>query len=129
MNDESSPRWELSRDDAFEYYESIERPGEWHGRPAEELGLRGQVAADDFRAVIEGRNPVTGEALRSTAVKLQAFDVTVSVPKSVSVMWALGDPETQLQIHEALDHAQLAVVEFLEVEAAKVRRGHAGARC
>lgn len=117
---------ELSRDDAFNYYETIERHGVWHGRLADDLGLAGVVSPDDFRAVIDGQNPVTGDALRSNAVTIKAFDVTVSVPKSVSVLWALADPDTQEQIHAAIDGAQAAVIEFLETEATKVRRGHAG---
>lgn len=37
----------------------------------------------------------------STRRPVAGFDLTFSVPKSVSVMWALADPATQRQIYEA----------------------------
>ncbi len=47
-----------------EYYAGVgESPGVWAGRWAEELGLSGVVEAEQLRALVEGRYPVTGEEL------------------------------------------------------------------
>lgn len=42
-----------------------EGAGRWVGSLTDRLGLRGQVEAADFRAVLEGRHPRTGEPLLS----------------------------------------------------------------
>src|ERR1022692_2220995 len=89
----------------IEYYTARgESPGRWAGPGAEVLGLRGDVTDTDFAAVLTGTHPRTGEELgkhwrRQTVV---AFDVTVSAPKDVSILYALGDERTRstiLRIH------------------------------
>lgn len=107
-----------------------EAPGVWHGHWAPELGLEGVVAANDLRALIEGLHPGTGEellaGLRERAVT--AIDVTLSVPKSVSLLWAFGSPDTSsivaLGVVEATDRA----LDFLEERAAVTRRQEGGVR-
>jgi hypothetical protein len=43
-----------------DYYDEHRRvQGEWHGRGAELLGLRGEVAQKQFEAVREGLHPET----------------------------------------------------------------------
>lgn len=42
---------------------SVDGPGVWLGRGAEELGLRGQVERREFEMVLQGRHPVTGQRL------------------------------------------------------------------
>jgi conjugative relaxase-like TrwC/TraI family protein len=47
-----------------DYYAEKERVvGQWFGRGADELGLNGPVASEDFRSVLRGVNPMSGEAL------------------------------------------------------------------
>ncbi len=47
-----------------EYYAGVgESPGVWAGRWAERLGLSGVVEADQLRALVDGKHPVTGEDL------------------------------------------------------------------
>jgi conjugative relaxase-like TrwC/TraI family protein len=56
-----------SRDD---YYTEKQRViGRWFGKGAAELGLMGDIDTADFRAVLNGLNPRTGETLgpRGTA--------------------------------------------------------------
>ena len=54
--------------DRHDYYAGHgEAPGVWHGAFAEHLGLSGDVAAEDFRAILEGRDPATGEPLKPRA--------------------------------------------------------------
>src|SRR3954447_17438552 len=49
---------------AEDYYTGRgESEGRWVGSLTETLGLSGAVAPDDFRAVLDGRHPTTGERL------------------------------------------------------------------
>src|SRR5271156_3592154 len=73
-----------------EYYAGVgESPGVWAGRWADALGLSGVVEADELRALVEGRDPGTGEQLLAGARErtVRAFDLTFSAPKSVSLLW------------------------------------------
>ncbi|GAA1874265.1 MobF family relaxase [Myceligenerans crystallogenes] len=54
------------------------------------------------------------------------FDLTFSVPKSVSVLWGLADAHTQALIVAAHHAAVANVIEFLEREAAATRTGSGG---
>ncbi len=47
------------------YSDAGEAPGRWMGRGAVELGLAGTVDGDEFRSVLAGRHPGTGERLIS----------------------------------------------------------------
>ena len=78
------------------YMGAGEAPGVWRGRWAAELGLEGVVEADALRALVNGLDPNTGVDLLAghRERKVRAIDVTLSVPKSVSLLWAFGTPET-----------------------------------
>lgn len=117
---------ELHQDDAYEYYGSLERSGQWHGTFAEELGLTGQIDPEDFTAILEGKRPGTETPLTEFPIRMPALDVTLSVQKEVSLLWGLGDHETRQHIENALDNAESSVIAFLEAEAIVVRRGHGG---
>ena len=71
-----------------------ESPGRWTGSGAETLELGGRVDDDGFVALMEGRDPGTGERLKRVGgrSKVAAFDLTFSAPKSVSVLFAIGEP-------------------------------------
>lgn len=46
------------------YYTEGERIiGEWHGKLAEQWGLRGEVREENFQRLSEGQHPQTGEQL------------------------------------------------------------------
>ncbi|MET3803993.1 conjugative relaxase-like TrwC/TraI family protein [Nakamurella sp. UYEF19] len=60
------------------------------------------------------RNPVAG------------FDITFSVPKSVSVLWALGDHGVQVQLYEAHQEAIQEVLHMIEDETLRTRTGTNG---
>jgi hypothetical protein len=54
--------------DRHDYYAGHgEAPGMWRGCFAEHLGLSGHVNATDFRAVLEGHDPSSGEPLKPRA--------------------------------------------------------------
>ena len=110
------------------YTGSGELPGRWVGNAVAALGLSGTVSGEDLRAVLAGLNPGTGQSpngdrLQAWKGRVPGFDLTFSAPKSVSVLYALGDPLVRGQIVEALDAAVDDAVGWLEREACFVRRG------
>ncbi len=119
---------EVTSDDAHAYYADPERRGRWHGSFADELGLTGEVGHEEFRELLAGKRPGVGTRLAETRVQVTALDVTLSVPKSVSMLWATSGAGVQAGIEQALDGAERSVVELIESEATFVRRGHGGAQ-
>ena len=117
---------EVKRDATVEYYAGrAESPGRWYGAVAEQLGLHGAVAGEQLRAVLDGRDPITGLDLagrRWTRQSVAAFDVTFSAPKSVSLLWALGDEPTRAAVLRAQQAAVDAVCEYLQSHAGWGRR-------
>lgn len=90
--------------------------GHWVGQGAESLGLRGDVQQGDFSSVLRGQEPLTGNQLvtikNGTSVedRRAGNDYTFSVPKSVSIAFAVGVP----MIKEAHDQAVEAVARHIE---------------
>ena len=107
-----------------------ESPGRWTGSGAETLDLRGGVDDDGFMALMEGRDPGTGERLKRVGGRsnVAAFDLTFSAPKSVSVLFAIGEPALAGALVEAHESAVDAALGYLEREACRVRRGRGGVR-
>jgi conjugative relaxase-like TrwC/TraI family protein len=117
-------------DGVEEYYlGGTEARGQWMGAGARGLGLVGPVAGDHLRGVLEGFDK-NGLALRDSAFPLRVagYDLTYSAPKSVSVLFGLGDPTLQHAVREAHDRAVREAFGHIERTAAAVRRGHGGAR-
>jgi conjugative relaxase-like TrwC/TraI family protein len=116
---------------AEDYYAGRgEAPGRWAGSGADRLGLSGELGAEQLKAMMDGRHPVSGErlAVRGTRSKTAAFDLTFSAPKSVSVLFAVGDERLSRALVEAHEEAVAAALGYLEREACRVRRGHNGTR-
>jgi conjugative relaxase-like TrwC/TraI family protein len=176
-----------------------ETPGRWVGSLAAEMGLHGQVDPDHFRALLEGRHPLTGEQLvdpprpktRNVSIRPEGewltaqeaadqlrvsatfvrrllrkgklegekarsestgrlawrvrrahvnvyarahkpvkrrpgFDHTLRPPKSVSVLWALAEPERRVAIRQAHREAVDEVVRYYESQVVVAR--HRGER-
>jgi Ti-type conjugative transfer relaxase TraA len=104
-----------------------EEPGRWLGHGAERLGLSGEVTAEQLRAVLAGRDPSSGGQLAGyPARKVPGFDHTFRAPKSVSLLWALGDRETADQVVAAHDAAVDAAIGYLQRAAGFSRRGAGG---
>jgi conjugative relaxase-like TrwC/TraI family protein len=113
-----------------EYYVGgSEARGEWIGVAARELGLDGSVDGAALGRVLAGLDPRDGSALRSSSspTRVGGFDLTFSAPKSVSVLFGVGDAHARSGVRAAHDVATRAAVGYLECSAAAVRRGHAGA--
>src|ERR1700674_4953838 len=116
------------------YYAEGQRVvGHWQGRGAAELGLVGEVTEQQFEAIRQGLHPATREMLRprqsadrvSVDGEIQSrgrhlYDFTLSAPKSVSVVAALGEDDRLVQAHQ---HAVEAALQELEAASAgRVRR-------
>ena len=110
------------------YLDAGEPPGRWYGKGAALLGLDGPVDDDAFLAVMAGENPTTGGRLgrRYGDESVRGFDATFSAPKSVSVLFAIGDDQTRRHVVEAHDRAVDAVLGWVESQAhTRMRRqGH-----
>ena len=107
-----------------------ESAGRWTGAGAETIGLVGRVDDDGFVALMDGRDPSTGERLKRVGgrSKVAAFDLTFSAPKSVSVLFAIGEPGLAGALVDAHESAVDAAVGYLEREACRVRCGRGGVR-
>jgi conjugative relaxase-like TrwC/TraI family protein len=111
--------------------ELTEAPGRWLSE-AETLARLGvdpdaPVAGGDFIALMDGKHPETGRWLRRAGAdgsRGGGIDVTFSAPKSVSVVWALGDPWQREQIEAAHARAVERSVGYLRARVPVVRRRH-----
>ena len=81
----------------------------------------GPVSRAEQVAAIE-----TEEAERGTRRAVAGYDLTFSVPKSLSAWWGVADAGTQSLIADAHHQAVAEVVAFLEREVATTRVGAAG---
>ncbi|MCP4386551.1 MAG: relaxase domain-containing protein, partial [Hyphomicrobiales bacterium] len=95
------------------YLDSNEPPGRWHGRGADILSLRGEIRDEDFLDIMAGVHPgsrglLLGRAYGESSVR--GFDITANAPKSVSVLFAVGDDFVR---HEALASHDAAVAEMI----------------
>lgn len=107
-----------------------EPDGTWLGGATASLGLSGRVTADQLDAVLAGAHPGTGEVVSRThtRVKVAGYDLVFSAPKSVSLLFALGDGSMAEQVLASHREAVDATVGHLEREAVRARRGSGGER-
>jgi conjugative relaxase-like TrwC/TraI family protein len=115
-----------------EYYTGTgEAPGTWVGTGTVELALSGEVAPDDLRRVLDGTHPHDGTDLGARRMdprrRVAGFDLTFSAPKSVSLLYGLGSPETAAAVKSAHDRSMADGLSYLEHHALFARRGHGGA--
>ena len=104
-----------------------EAPGRWIGATAEQLGLRGEVNADQLRNLLAGFSPEgdpLGIQLRTD--RRPGYDLTFSAPKGVSLLWAFSSDQIRAEITAAHDRAVVAVLDRLGKDAAFARRGANG---
>ena len=100
------------------------------------------ITRDTLKAALGCVDPGTGERLgrkytpggtyrdvlgvRRLRRSLSAFDVTYSVPKSISAAWAIADEGTRAELKAAYDKSVEAVVDYLQTNAVYSRRGTNG---
>jgi conjugative relaxase-like TrwC/TraI family protein len=99
------------------YSQDGEVRGHWHGKLAEEWGLRGDVTEEHFQRLSEGQHLVTGEQLvrhqtpreytnehgeRIRTMEHRAgWDATFSAPKTVSLTALVGGDHRVREAHES----------------------------
>jgi conjugative relaxase-like TrwC/TraI family protein len=113
--------------------EMTQAPGRWLSdeETLARLGVQAGEAVDgaDFIALMDGRHPGTGRWLRPEGAgggRGGGIDVTFSAPKSVSTVWALGDPWQREQIEAAHARAVESTVRYLREQVPVVRRRYGG---
>ncbi len=118
---------------AGDYYEEGQKTsGEWFGLGAQSLELTGRIAADDFVALCENQNPITGQTLtqrnnsqrkdgdREVANRRVFYDFTFSPPKSVSIAALVAEDARILESHHRA--LKTALKEFEQFAATRVRQ-------
>ncbi|WP_088311489.1 MobF family relaxase [Novosphingobium sp. B 225] len=110
----------ISAGQAASYYEADDyyaegglAPSEWFGEAASALGLEGEVDREQFAALLEGQ--VGGRQLGTTrdgkTEHRPGWDITLSAPKSVSIMAEVAGDKRLIAAHGAAVKATLAHVE------------------
>lgn len=130
------------------YTEAGTPPGRWAGSGLHALGhgeiRQGDVVGEQQLALLlgGGSDPVTGsplgraypnpssspdeygsDAAQSARRAVAGYDLTFSVPKSVSALWGVADEGTQALVVEAHHRAIAEVLDLVEREVAATRRG------
>jgi conjugative relaxase-like TrwC/TraI family protein len=113
---------------ASSYYEADDyyagdglSPSEWQGAGAEALGLSGEVERDQFREMLDGKltNGQQLGTVRDGPVQHRpGWDVTMSAPKSVSIMAEVAGDRRLIGAHDSAVKSALA---FAERHAAATR--------
>ncbi|NKX94274.1 relaxase domain-containing protein [Sanguibacter hominis ATCC BAA-789] len=113
-------------------------PGRWWGRGAHAADLHDEetITRDGADALFKHfKHPNTGVELGSrprgsssgvAASAVAGFDLTFTIPKSVSVVWAVADEETQRAILAAHETAVSQALEYVEDEVLQTRSGRNG---
>jgi conjugative relaxase-like TrwC/TraI family protein len=121
------------------YYSEGDRiRGEWHGKLAEQWGLKGEVNEEHFERLASGQHPITGEQLVrhqtareyvnergetvSTMEHRAAWDATFSAPKSVSLTALVGGDDGVRQAHR--DSVKVALDEMEKYVQARIGGSH-----
>ncbi len=78
------------------YSEGQELVGLWGGKGATRLGLSGTVDKESFERLCDNLDPSTGKPLtvRTRTDRTVGYDFTFSVPKSVSLLYAMSGDES-----------------------------------
>ena len=105
-----------------------EMPGQWAGAAVDLLlESDGEVSAQQFSDLLAGKSPATGEDLGQASERsVHGFDLTFRAPKSVSLLFGLGDEPTATGAREAHDLAVRDALGYLERQACWTRRGKGG---
>lgn len=117
---------------ASSYYEADDyyagdglSPSEWQGAGAQALGLSGEVERDQFRDMLDGKLP-DGQQLgtiRDGANQHRpGWDVTMSAPKSVSIMAEVAGDRRLIGVHDRAVKTALAFAERHSA-ATRIREG------
>ena len=106
---------------ASSYYEADDyyagdglSPSEWQGAGADALGLSGEVERDQFREMLDGNMPggqQLGTVRDGEVQHRPGWDVTMSAPKSVSIMAEVAGDRRLIGAHDRAVKSALAFAE------------------
>ena len=106
------------------------RPGRWWGEGSAKLGLTGQVEPEQFKNTLEGFSPDGSKRLvqeRNGKVSNRAgFDLTFSVPKSLSCLWSQADRKTREELDRRAERALYRTLETFQEMCGMTRRAKDG---
>ena len=111
--------------EADDYYsEGGLSPSEWHGAGAEALGLSGEVDRDRFRDLLDGKvaEKQLGTFRDGQLEHRPGWDVTLSAPKSVSIMAEVAGDRRLVAAHREAVTVAMAHVEK-HMTATRIRDG------
>lgn len=131
------------------YAKPGEAPGVWFGQGATHLGLAGVVSGKVLRRLLLGKSPdgkrqlvkvrqpkpkskLDGQTESKAKTKkdpelhVPGFDLTFSVPKSISTLWALSDERVRRLIEQAIDESVRETITWFESDQKLARRGKGG---
>jgi conjugative relaxase-like TrwC/TraI family protein len=97
--------------------------GFWGGKDAQRLGLEGVVDKESFERLCDNLDPRTGKQLtaRTRSERTVGYDFTFSVPKSVSLVYAMsGDEQIMGAFREAVDETMRDIEAEMQT---RVRKG------
>ncbi|GGN59050.1 hypothetical protein GCM10011349_39190 [Novosphingobium indicum] len=100
-----------------------ERSGQWLGKGAETLGLRGAIQASQFEAVLKGMLPDGSRVGTDNRAHRAGTDLTFSMPKSWSFLALVGGDRRILDAYGAAVRETLAWAEKNLAEARMEVRG------
>ena len=102
---------------ADNYYTREQGQGEWFGKGAESLGLRGKIDPKTFEALLRGELP-DGARVGREGIHRAGIDLTFSMPKSWSLIALVGGDR---RIIEAYGEAVKSTLAWAEKNAAQAR--------
>ncbi|WP_413543299.1 MobF family relaxase [Citricoccus nitrophenolicus] len=108
---------EVTRTHAVMVYEQARDPG------TENLLGRAPMAS---QVTPQDAKTPAGRTAKATREAVAGFDLTFSVPKSVSALWALAGPSLQGQIQQAHEQAMNETLAWVEAYVLQSRAGHGG---
>lgn len=104
------------KDNYYAQDEVTRDPSSWAGKGADALGLKGEVALEDFQSVLEGKLPDgstigarEGESQEATEARSHrpGIDLTFSPPKDVSLLAYISGDKRVIEAHEKAVDATL----------------------
>ncbi len=95
------------------YSEGQELVGSWGGKGAARLGLEGTVDKESFDRLCDNLDPRTGESLtvRARSERTVGYDFTFSVPKSVSLLYAMSGDQGIMDAFRGAVHVTMREME------------------
>lgn len=112
------------------YFGKEEKASLWHGNGAKAFGLSGEVQKSDLKNLLRGFEPKSGSPLVQNAghkKRQTGWDSTLSVPKSLSVLWSQASEKNKQRIEREVRGAALDTLSEVEARFGITRRGKNGA--